>query len=89
VGRQDLVQFGQGGDGRLLQASDAAIDGTPQTDDDGSRFVVIEKQRREATTPTELVTAESAGYRLNRVAQVAEPLNVAPDRSLCDVESSC
>jgi hypothetical protein len=86
VGWKNLVQLGQGGYGRFLQASDGAIDGTPQTNDDGSRFIVIEEQRREAAAATELVPAESAGHRLNRIPQVTEPLHIATNRSFGDTE---
>jgi hypothetical protein len=70
VGGKNLIQLGQGRDGRLLQTRDAAINGTSQTNDNGGRFIVIEKKRWETTTATELVATGPAGHRLNRIAQV-------------------
>ncbi len=88
VSRKNQVQLGQGGDGRILQAGDAAIDGASQTNDDGGCFIVIEEQRRQAATATQLITAQSARYRLNRIAQVTEPLHIATDRAFGDTEPS-
>src|ERR1700721_2196190 len=88
VGRKNLVQLGQGRDGGFLQAGDAAIDGAAQTNDDGSRLLVIEEQRWKAPPPTELVSPESAGHPPNRITQLTEPLHIATDRSFRDFEPS-
>jgi hypothetical protein len=89
VDRQNLVQLGHSGDRRLLQAGDAAINGTAQSDDDRRRLIVVKEQRGEASAAAELVAPESAGHRFDRITQVPESFDVAPDGSLGDIETSC
>ena len=43
VGREEMVQLGQRGDGGLLETGDGAVDRRPQTDGDGDGFVIVEQ----------------------------------------------
>ena len=62
---------------RRLAECRVGVDGElAQRDGDGDRLVVVEQQRRQATTGTELVAAVATGRAGDRVAEVAQPGDV-------------
>ena len=78
--RQDLLELDQRAHRGLLDAGHRRARGGAQADRDRDRLVVVEQQRRHRGAGAKPVAAGRAGQRLDRVAEVAQPLDVAPDR---------
>src|SRR5207237_5876566 len=61
--------------------------GGPKADRDRDRLLVVEEQRRHRASGAQPVSAGGAGERLHGVAELAQSLDVAPDRSARDLEA--
>ena len=57
-----------------------------QPDRDGDGLLVVEEQRRQLGPGTELVAAAGARARVDRVAELAQLVDVAPDGPGSDAE---
>ncbi len=77
---QHLLQLRQRPQGRLLDPGDGAARG-PQADRDRDRLLVVEQQRRQLGTGAEPVAAGDAAGRVDRVAELAQLVDVAADRA--------
>nr|WP_255566629.1 hypothetical protein [Iamia sp. SCSIO 61187] len=84
--REDLLELGQGRDGRLVEAAHAAVGRRPQAQGHGDGLVVVEEQRRQAAAPAQLVAAVRADLGVDGVAQVAQAGDVAAYRAGRDLE---
>ncbi|GAA4045548.1 hypothetical protein GCM10022233_13900 [Streptomyces shaanxiensis] len=85
--RQDLLQFGEGPYGGLADALDALACGGAQADGDGYGLVVVQQQGWQLGAGAQLVAAARAGAGVDRVAQLAQPLDVAAHRARGDAEA--
>ena len=83
---QHLLELHQRADRRLLDPGHRRLRRGPKPDRDRDRLVVVEQQRRHRGAGAQRVAAGGAGERLDRVAEVAEPLDVAADRAAGDLE---
>ncbi len=79
VRRHHLLELGQGRHRGLLEAGDVVPGGDPQAHHHGDRFVVGEQQRRQCGAGAEAVAAVRPGFGVDRVAELAELGDVAPD----------
>jgi hypothetical protein len=84
--RQNLLELDEGADGGLLDAGHRCPGGGPQPDRDGDRLVLVEQQRRHRRAGAQPVAAGRPGQRLDRVAERAQALDVAPDRATGDIK---
>jgi hypothetical protein len=85
--RQDLLQLGQGTHRGLLDPGHhAAAGGRPQSHGDRDGLLVVQQQRRQGRARAEPVAAGDTAGRVDRVAEVAEPLHVAADGPGADGE---
>ena len=67
---------------RRLAERGVGVDGElAQRDRDGDRLVVVEQQRRQPSAGAELVAAVATGGAGDRVAEVAQPGDVAAQRA--------
>ena len=80
-GRHDLIQFRHRAQRRLPHARDGAARGKTQAHRDRDRFLLVQQQRRERTTRTQLVTTASTAAGLHRVTEFTQPVDVASDRA--------
>ena len=87
VRRQDLLELDEGAHGGFLDARDGCAGGGAKADRDRDRLVVIEQQRRHRASGAKPVTAGRAGQRFDGVAELAQPLDVAPDRPAGHLEA--
>ena len=78
-GRQHLLQLGQRPRRRLLEARHPAGRG-PQSHRHGEGLVVVQQQRRQRRAGPQPVAAADAGDRLDRIAEAAQPVDVAAHR---------
>ena len=85
--RHDLHDLGERADGGLVDAGDAALGGGPQADRERDGLVVVDHERREGGAGGELVAAGDAARRIDRVAEVAQPVDVAPQGARRDPEA--
>ena len=65
---------------------DRAAGGRAQPDRDRDRLVVVEQQRRQPAAGRELVAAGGAAGGVDRVAELAQPVDVAAQRARADLE---
>ena len=84
-GRQDLLELGQRADRRLLDPGHAAGRGRAQSDRDCHRLLVVQQQRRQRGSGPEPI-AGHPWYGVDRVAEVAQLLDVPADRADPDAE---
>ena len=80
VRRQDLLELDEGADRGLLDAGHGRPSGRAQPDRDRDRLVVVEQQRRHRGAGAKPVAAGRSAQRLDRIAEGAQALDVAPDR---------
>ena len=80
VSRQDLLELDERPHGRLLDPGHGRAGGGAEADRDRDRLVVVEQQRRHRRPGAKPVAAGGTGERLDRVAELAQPLDVSPDR---------
>ncbi|GEC06663.1 hypothetical protein SSP24_43180 [Streptomyces spinoverrucosus] len=85
--RQHLLQLGERPDGGLADALDALPGGRAQTDGDRDGLVVVQQQRRQLGARTQLVAAARAGAGVDRVAQLAQPVDVPAHSTRGDTET--
>ena len=85
--RQHLLQLGQRPQRRLLDPGHRALRRRPQPDRDRHRLVVVEQQRRHRGTGLEPVAADRAARRVDRVAEVAQALDVVAHGARADLEA--
>jgi hypothetical protein len=86
VGRQDLLELDQRPHGGLVDTDHGGAGGSAEPDRDGDRLVVVQEQRRHRRPGAEPVAAGGTGERLDRVAEIAQPFDVPPDRPARDLE---
>jgi excinuclease UvrABC ATPase subunit len=86
AGRQDLLELGERPDRRLARALDPGGRRRPQADGHGDGLVVVQDERRHGRAGLEPVAAAGPPRRLHRVVELAQALDVAPQRALADVE---
>ena len=86
VRRQHLLELHERAHRRLLDAGDGPAGRRPQPDRDGDRLVVVEQQRRHRRAGRQPVAARRPGHRLDRIAQLAQALDVAADRAPRDLQ---
>jgi hypothetical protein len=86
-GRQYLFELGERTDGCLLDAVDGLDGRCTQADGDGHGFVVVEQQRGHRLARDQPIAADRAHRRLYRIAEVAQPLDVATDRPQADLQA--
>ena len=84
--RQDLAELGQRGQGGLADDRIGAGRQVAQGDGDGDRLLVVEQQRRQPPAGAELVPAVRSGRAGHRVAEVAQPGDVAAQGALGDLQ---
>ena len=62
--------------------------GGAQAHRDGDRLVVVEEQRRHRGPGVQAVAAGRAGERVDRIAELAQALDVAADGAARDLEAA-
>ena len=77
--RQHLLDLGECADRCVVDIGQRQLRGHPQPDGDGQGLVVLEQQRRQRSAGREPVPARRPLCRVDLVAQMAQPLDVAPD----------
>ena len=87
VRRHDARDLGQRPHRRLLDAGDRPLRRGAQTDRQGDGFVVVEDERRQRGAGGQLIAAVDAAPRVDRVAELAEPVDVAAQGARRDVEA--
>jgi hypothetical protein len=85
-GRQDLHDFGERSDGGFLDADYPALRRVAYADRERDRLLVVQQQRGEHGARRQLVAAVGIPGGLDRVAQVAQPVDVPPQGALGDLE---
>ena len=85
-GRQHLLQLGQRPQRGLLQPGHAPGRGGVQADRHRHRLLVVQQQRRQRGPDPEPVAARHARRGVHRVAQVAQPVDVAAQGPQADAE---
>jgi hypothetical protein len=86
TGRQDLLELHQRAHGGLLDPGHRCACGGAQPDRDRDRLLVVEQQRRHRAPGAQPVPAGGSGQRLDRIAELAQALDVTPDRAAGDLE---
>jgi len=86
VGRQDLFELDQRAHRGLLDPGHRRAGGGEEADGDRDRLLVVQQQRRHGRAGAQPVPARRTGQRLDRVAQLAQAVDVAPDRAPGDRE---
>ena len=79
VRRQDLAKLRERPDGGAARV-DGVRDDRPQPERDRDGLVIVEQERRHRAAADEPVPADAPHRRLDRVPEVAQALDVAPDR---------
>jgi hypothetical protein len=83
-----LYDLGERPDRRLLDPDDrASLNPGLQSDADGHRLLVVEDQGRKYRTRGELIAAVDSSLRFHRIAQLAQPVDVASERPVGYSES--
>jgi hypothetical protein len=80
VRRQHLLELDEGAHRGLLDARHGRAGGGEEAYCDRDRLLVVEQQRRHRGSGLEPVPARRAGERLDRIPELAQPLDVAADR---------
>ena len=81
VRRQDLLELDERADRRLLDPRHRGAGRGPQADRDRHRLVVVEQQRRHRRAGMQAVASGGTGDRIDRIAELAQPLDIAADRA--------
>jgi hypothetical protein len=84
---KDLLELCERAEGSLLDASDLAPGRRAEPDRHRHRFVVVEEQRWHRRAGLEPVAADGSSRGMDGVAEVAQPLDVVPDRAGADLEA--
>ncbi len=85
--RQQLLDLDQGSERRILHTVDRRSCGVAQADSDSDGFVVVEQQRRHLCACCEAVAAFGSRPGIDGVAEFAQPIDVASNRALGDLEA--
>ncbi len=86
-GRQHRLELGQRPERGLLQPGHAAGRRGMQADRHRHRLLIVQQQRRQGSAAgAEPVTARRARYRVHRIPQVAQPVDVTPHGPQPDAE---
>ncbi len=83
---QHPVELGQRPERGVAGAGYRATRAGEQRDRGGDRLLVVEQQRRQVLPRAELVAAADALAGVHRVAEGAQPLDIAPYRARGDAE---
>ena len=83
---QHLLELREGADRRVLDAVDRGTGRLAQPDRDRHGLLVVEDEWRQVRARGEPVAAVVAGCRLDRVAELAQPVDVSPDRAWAHLE---
>ena len=86
-GRHHRHDLGQRLDRALLEPGHRAAGRSPQPDRDRDRLVVVQQQRRQGGAGLQLVAAGHAACGVDRIAQLAQPLDVAAQGARADLET--
>jgi hypothetical protein len=87
--REELLQLGQGADGRFLDPGDRAVRRRAQPDRHRDSLLVVEEQRRHDRPGAEPVPAAHTRRGVDRVAELAQPLDVVADGARRHPEAGC
>jgi len=85
---KDLLELDERAHRRLLDAGHRRPGRGAQADGDRHGLVVVEQQRRHGCTGVKSVAARRAGERVDRIAELAETVDVAPDGAPRHAEAS-
>ena len=85
--RQHLLELYQRADRGVLDPGHRRPGGGAEADGDRDRLVVVEEEGRHRGAGAQGVAAGGAGEGLDRIAEVAQALDVAADRSAGDLEA--
>ena len=80
VSGQDLLELDESPNGGLLNPGDGRAGCGTEADRDRDRLVVVEEQRRHGGAGSKPVAAGRTAERLDRVSELAQPVDVATDR---------
>jgi hypothetical protein len=83
---EDHVEFRHQGDGGVLDPLDRRHRVAAQADDECDRLVVVEHHGGNVRADGEAIPAVDTGFGVDRVAELAQPVDVATHRSLADPE---
>ena len=83
---QHLLELRERAHRRFLDAFDRRAGGGAEADRDRHCFVVVEQQGREVRAGRQPVAAGNPRRGVDRVAELAEPLDVSPQRTGADLE---
>ena len=86
---QHLLQLDERSHGGLLDARHRRASRGAEAHGDRDRLLVIQQQGRHRASRAKPVSARAAGERLDRVAELAQPLDVTPDRAARHLEPVC
>jgi hypothetical protein len=81
VRREHLLELDERADRGLLDSGHGRAGRGAEADRDRDRLVLVEQQRRHRRPGAQPVPARRPGERLDRVAQAAQPLDVAANRA--------
>jgi hypothetical protein len=86
AGRQHVLEFGERPHRSIFESFDRATGSGEQANGDGQGLVVVEKKRGNICTGVELVSPRGAADRAHLITKFTEPVDVASQRSLADIE---
>jgi hypothetical protein len=78
---QDLLELHERAHGGLLDPRDRPARRAAQPDGDRDRLLVVEQQRRHRRARAQAIPAGRPAERVDRVAERAQPLDIAADRA--------
>ena len=84
--RQHRHHLGEGADRRLGDVGVDAVGGAVQSDGERDRLSLVEQQRWHRRAGRELVAAVDPSARFDRIAELAEPVDISPQGALRDLE---
>ena len=79
AGREDLLELHEGSYGRLLDARHRSAGSGAQAHGDRDGLVVVEQERRHGGPGVQAIPAALAGERVDRIAELAQAVDVASD----------
>jgi hypothetical protein len=84
--REHLLELDECPHRGLLDSAHRCASCGPEPDRDRDRLIVVQKQRRHRGPGPQPIAARGSSRRLDRVAEVAQSLDVAPERPARDLE---
>jgi hypothetical protein len=88
VGGEHLLELDQRADGGLLDPGHRRAGRGAQADRDGDGLVVVQEQRRHRGSGVQPVAAGRPGQRVDRIAELAQALDVAADGAPRDLQTA-